>query len=177
MGKPSAVETYRGVLQTDYCEYVMHVHHGSWKKTPFHRFLCGYVQNFIERETELPYEILVITTPPQHGKSQSITETLPSWYLGRHPDRRVIEISYNEEFATRFGRLNRRKIEEFGDDLFGITLAKDSNRNVEWEIAEYGGGMMSRGIGTAVTGERCNLMIIDDPVKNKAEAFELLYKQ
>jgi len=182
MEKPSAVETYRGVLQTDYCEYVMHVHHGAWRKTPFHRFLCGYVQNFIERETELPYEILVITTPPQHGKSQSITETLPSWYLGRHPDRRVIEISYNEEFATRFGRLNRRKIEEFGDDLFGITLAKDSNRNVEWEIAEYGGGMMSRGIGTAVTGERCNLMIIDDPVKNKAEAFsksrrDLLYQE
>ena len=91
----SALETYNKVLQTDYCEYVAHVHHGAWKKTPFHRFLCGYVQNFVERETDKPYEILVIATPPQHGKSQSITETLPSWYLGRHPDKHVIEISYN----------------------------------------------------------------------------------
>ena len=171
MAKISAVDTYRAVLQTDYCEYVSYVHHGAWMKTPFHSFLCKYVQNFVERETDKPYEILVLTTPPQHGKSQSITETLPSWYLGRHPDRRVIEISYNEEFAITFGRSNKRKIQEFGDDIFGITLAKDSNRNVEFEIAEHGGGMMSSGIGTAVTGKRCNLMIIDDPVKNKAEAF------
>ena len=182
MAKINAVDTYRAILQTDYCEYVQYVHHDAWKKTPFHRFLCRYVQNFVERETDLPYEILVITTPPQHGKSQSITETLPSWYLGKHPDRRVIEISYNEEFAINFGRLNRRKIQEFGEDLFGITLAKDSNRNVEFEIAEHGGGMMSSGIGTAVTGKRCNLMIIDDPVKNKAEAFsksrrDLIYQE
>jgi len=182
MAKINAVDTYRAILQTDYCEYVQYVHHDAWKKTPFHRFLCRYVQNFVERETDLPYEILVITTPPQHGKSQSITETLPSWYLGKHPDRRVIEISYNEEFAINFGRLNRRKIQEFGEDLFGITLAKDSNRNVEFEIAKHGGGMMSSGIGTAVTGKRCNLMIIDDPVKNKAEAFsksrrDLIYQE
>lgn len=182
MAKVNAVDTYRAVLQTDYCEYVSYVHHETWKKTPFHRFLCRYVQNFIERETDLPYEILVITTPPQHGKSQSITETLPSWYLGKHPDRRVIEISYNVEFATNFGRLNRRKIQEFGDELFGIQLAKDSNRNVEFEIAERGGGMLSSGIGTAITGKKCNLMIIDDPIKNKAEAFsksrrDLLYQE
>ena len=166
----SAVDTYRAVLQTDYCEYVKHVHHGAWKVTPFHSFLCRYVQNFVERETTLPYEILVITTPPQHGKSQSITETLPSWYLGKHPDRHVIEISYNEDFAIKFGRKNRRKIEEFGDEIFGLHLTKDNNRAVEFETTEHG-GMISRGVGTGVTGQPCQLMIIDDPVKNRKEAF------
>ena len=182
MAKVNAVDAYRAVLQTDYCEYVSYVHHGVWKKTPFHRFLCKYVQNFVERKTNLPYEILIITTPPQHGKSQSITETLPSWYLGKHPDNHVIEISYNQEFAINFGRANRRKIQEFGDEVFGITLASDSNRNVEFGISDHVGGMLSSGIGTAVTGKRCNLMIIDDPVKNKAEAFsksrrDLLYHE
>ena len=169
--KVSAVETYNAVLQTDYCEYVYHVHQGAWKKTPFHRFLCGYVQNFIERETDKPYEILVIATPPQHGKSQSITETLPSWYLGKHPDRHVIEISYNEDFAIKFGRRNKRKIDEFGAEVFGIHIAKDNNRAVEFELAETGGGMLSRGVGTGVTGQPANLMIIDDPIKNRKEAF------
>lgn len=182
MGKINAVDTYRAILQTDYCEYVKYVNHGVWQRTPFHTFLCKYVQNFVERETDKPYEILVITTPPQHGKSMSITETLPSWYLGRYPNRRVIEISYNEEFAIKFGRSNRRKISEFGDEIFGIALAKDSNRNVDFEIAGRTGGMMSRGIGTAVTGNPCDLMIIDDPIKNKAEAFsksrrDLIYQE
>lgn len=177
----SAVETYRAVLQTDYCEYVKYVHQGAWKKTPFHHFLCKYVQNFLERETDKPYEILVIATPPQHGKSQSITETLPSWYLGRHPERHVIEISYNEDFAVKFGRRNRRKIEEFGDEIFGLTLAKDNNRAVEFETTKHG-GMISRGVGTGVTGQPANLMIIDDPIKNKKEAFsksrrDLVYEE
>lgn len=179
--KVSAVETYRAVLQTDYCEYVKYVHQGSWKKTPFHRFLCKYVQNFVERPTDKPYEILVIATPPQHGKSQSITETLPSWYLGRNPKNHVIEISYNEDFAIKFGRRNRRKIEEFGDDIFGLALAKDNNRAVEFETTEHG-GMISRGVGTGVTGQPANLMIIDDPIKNKKEAFsksrrDLIYEE
>lgn len=182
MANVSAVETYNAVLQTDYCEYVYHVHQGAWKKTPFHRFLCGYVQNFVERKTEKPYEILVIATPPQHGKSQSITETLPSWYLGKHPDKHVIEISYNEDFAIKFGRRNKRKIEEFGESVFGIHIANDNNRAVEFELAEHGGGMLSRGVGTGVTGQPANLMIIDDPIKNKKEAFsksrrDLIYEE
>ena len=181
MGAITATEAYRSVLQTDYCEYVKYVHQGAWKKTPFHRFLCGYVQNFVERETNLPYEILVITTPPQHGKSQSITETLPSWYLGRHPSKHVIEISYNEDFAIKFGRRNKRKIEEFGDDIFGVKIAKDNNRAVEFETTEHG-GMLSRGVGTGVTGQPADLMIIDDPIKNKKEAFsksrrDLIYEE
>ena len=177
----SAVEAYRAVLQTDYCEYVEHVHQGAWKKTPLHRFLTRYVQNFVERETEKPYEILVIGMPPQHGKSISVTETLPSWYLGRHPENHVIEISYNEDFAIKFGRRNRRKIEEFGDEIFGLTLAKDNNRAVEFETTKHG-GMISRGVGTGVTGQPANLMIIDDPIKNKKEAYsksrrDLIYEE
>lgn len=180
--KVSAVEAYRAVLQTDYCEYVAHVHQGAWKKTPFHRLLCKYVQNFVERETDLPYEILVIATPPQHGKSQSITETLPSWYLGKHPDKHVIEISYNEDFAIKFGRRNKRKIEEYGEEIFGIKIAKDNNRAVEFELADTNGGMLSRGVGTGVTGQPANLMIIDDPIKNKKEAYsksrrDLIYEE
>lgn len=177
----SAVEAYRAVLQTDYCEYVEYVHQGVWKKTPLHRFLTRYVQNFVERETEKPYEILVIGMPPQHGKSISVTETLPSWYLGRHPEAHIIEISYNEDFAIKFGRRNRRKIEEFGDEIFGLTLAKDNNRAVEFETAKHG-GMISRGVGTGVTGQPANLMIIDDPIKNKKEAYsksrrDLIYEE
>lgn len=164
------LEVYRAVLQSDYSEYCKYVHQGMWVKTPFHKFLCGYVQNFVERATKKPYEILVIHTPPQHGKSASLTETLPSWFLGKHPDKRVIEISYNEKFAIQFGRRNKRKIDEFGDEIFGIKVSKDSAQNMNFDIANHIGGMISRGIGTGVTGQRADLLIIDDPIKNKKEA-------
>ncbi len=166
----SAVDTYNVILQTDYAEYVKYVHKGAWQKTRFHRFLCAYVQEFVERPTDKPYEILAIHTPPQHGKSQSVTETLPSWWLGKHPDGRVIEISYNENFAIRFGKRNKRKVDEFGEEIFGIKVSKDSAQAKQFDIEGHAGGMISRGIGTGVTGEACHLMIIDDPIKNKAEA-------
>ena len=106
---------------------------------------------------------------PTHN-SQTITETLPSWYIGKHPNKRVIEISYNKEFAIRFGRRNKRKIVEYGKEIFGIEVSKEASKTQEFEIANHSGGMLSAGIGTAVTGQRANLLIIDDPVKNRAEA-------
>lgn len=170
------IELYRMLLQTNYCAYVEHVHEGRWKASNFHRFLCNYVQNFIEQDTGNPYDVLVIHTPPQHGKSTTITETLPSWYLGRNPEKRVIEISYSEDFALLFGRRNRTKIDVFGGDIFGITLAKNPNSNTEFELDNNVGGMISRGILSGVTGRACNLMIIDDPVKNRQEADSESYR-
>lgn len=169
-------EIYDAVLTQDYSEYCRYVHRGQWKKTPFHKFLCDYVQNFVETPTSKPYEILCIHTPPQHGKSATITETFPSWYLGRHPDDSVIEISYNEDFAKKFGRRNKRKIAEYGQELFGIELSEDSKRADTFEIKGHQGGMLSRGIGTSVTGNPAHLMIIDDPIKNKQEAYSQNYR-
>lgn len=74
--KNNEIELYRMLLQTDYASYVKYVHGGRWTLSRFHKYLCNYVQEFIERETGNPYDILVISTPPQHGKSMTVTETL-----------------------------------------------------------------------------------------------------
>ena len=170
------IELYRYLLQTNFCAYVEHVHEKRWKASPFHRFLCDRVQEFVERETNNPYDILIIHTPPQHGKSQSVTESLPSWFLGNNLEKRVIEISYNEDFAQLFGRRNKQKIEEYGSQIFGISLAKQPCTNTEFELSNNIGGMISRGVLTGVTGRPCNLMIIDDPVKNRQEADSESYR-
>ena len=177
MGKAQA--KYTDILRTDYCEYVKFVHSGDWTPTPFHTYLCDYVQSFIERKSNKPYEILCISTPPQHGKSVTITETLASWFLGNNPKSRVIEISYNEDFAVLFGRRNREKIEQYGKDIFGIEISKDKNTARDFELkAESGtkGSMISRGVMTGVTGRKCDLMIIDDPIKNSQEAMSQVYR-
>lgn len=166
---PSASEVYTALVQADYRAYVYYVHEGRWRPGRAVSYLCERVQAFLERNSGASYEILVISMPPQHGKSMTITETLPSWYLGRNPESRVIEISYSEDFAQLFGRRNKVKIEQFGE-IFGTELAKSPNNNTEFELSNNIGGMISRGILSGVTGRPANLMIIDDPIKTRQEA-------
>lgn len=168
-------DIYKKILQSDFCEYCHYVNIG-WEVTKFHKFLTDYVQAFVERDTGHPYDILCIHTPPQHGKSLTITETLPSWYLGRNPDNRVIEISYSEDFARKFGIRNRNKIKEFGEYIFGISISKDRDTALEFELEGHKGGMISRGVGTGITGQQAHLIIIDDPIKNNTEAESTAYR-
>ena len=162
-------DIYKTLVQYDFCSYVQHTNDG-WIPTRFHRDLCNRVQDFVVKSTNKAYDILVVSTPPQHGKSQTITETLPSWYLGHFPKHKVIEISYSEDFAEQFGRRNRQKIQDYGPKLFGIELADSPNAATNFELSNHRGGMISRGIMSGVTGHGANLLIIDDPVKTQEEA-------
>ena len=161
-------EIVKALIQHDYKSYVALTNMG-WKHSKFHDYLCNTVQEFVERETDKAYEIMIISTPPQHGKSMTITETLPSWYLLKHPTRKVIEVSYSEDFAQKFGLKNKSKIEEFGE-IFGTGLSKDKNTANEFWMAGNNGQMISRGVTGGVTGNPANLFIIDDPIKTQQEA-------
>ena len=153
-----------------YPDYVQYVHQGRWILSRHLLYVCHEIEEFVFTDTGHAYDIMIVQFPPQHGKSQSITETLPSFYLGKKPLNRVIEVSYNEDFAQRFGRRNREKIKDFGEDLFNITLSKEKNSNSDFELGNKVGGMISRGIMSGVTGNPARLMIIDDPIKNREEA-------
>lgn len=156
--------------KAEYSAYVDYVHRGRWLQGKHLLFICKEVQKFIESYTGHPYDILIIQMPPQHGKSMCITETLPSWFLGKWPEKRVIEASYNETFAQRFGRRTRDKIAEFGKEIFDIELSKSVNSNEEFELTNKIGGMKSRGLMSGITGNPAELIIIDDPIKNREEA-------
>ena len=166
-------ETYIKNIQADYlyyCDYV-HNHFGEvkWKPTKFHKFLCREVQKFVERETEKAFEILIINTPPQHGKSESVTATFPSWYVLRNPDKNVIQVSYGDDLARRFGLQNLNKVKEFGY-IFGAEVDPNKHSAMTFGIKCHMGGIKSAGYGAGITGNPADLIIIDDPVKNRIEA-------
>lgn len=163
------------LMRSSYAAYCYFVHKEKWIDTRFHRFLAEKVQTFVETVTGNPYDILVLSTPPQHGKSMTVTETFPSWYEGKYPDRRCIVACYNDDFAGKFGRRNKNKIEEYGQFIFGITLSKSSDRDIE--IHEHSGGIITRGIMSGITGNSGDLIIIDDPVKNRQEADSVTYRE
>lgn len=162
----------------NYMEYVEKVHHGRWVRGKHLVYVCEKIQLLIEdklyNEFGNKVSILVVSIPPQSGKSMTITETLPSWYLGKHPNKRVIVGGYNTDFARKFGRRNIAKIKEFGYDIFNIKLSKETDEEIE--IEGNIGAALFRGIMSGITGNPGDLIILDDPIKNMEEADSDAYK-
>lgn len=138
--------------------------------TPFHIFLAKVCQSVVEKIEKGEDVFVCISTPPQHGKSETLTKTLPSWFVGRNPDRNAILVSYNDDFASLFGDANRNKTEEFGKNVFGIEISDSMNSKMQYEIKNHRGGVISRGFMGGITGNGGSLIIIDDPYKNSVEA-------
>lgn len=166
----------RELARRSFRRYLYFVHGDSWKRTRMSDYLADRVQEFVETRTGNAYDILLIQTPPQHGKSLTITESFPSWYLGRYPRNRIIEASYNEDTARRFGRKNLEKVEQYGSNVFGLS------KGIIWTTTEFEldngwGRMISRGIMSGITGNPANLMLIDDPIKNREEADSEAYRE
>ncbi len=159
----------RELARRDYGTYLALSQGKGWKKTALSDFLARELQQFLETDTGHAYDILVIETPPQHGKSITVTETLPSWYLGRFPERRVIVAGYSEDFAERFCRRNLEKLRRWGRDLFGVEPGK-VQRAAEFELAGHRGRMIARGLLSGITGNPAELLIVDDPIKSRQEA-------
>ena len=159
----------RELARRNYGDYLKYVHGEGWKETRLAAFLAERVQVFLEEKSGNAYDILLIETPPQHGKSMTLTESLPAWYLGRWPEGRVILGSYNETSAERFARRNKEKVKRFGRTLFGVTVG-GVDRTTEFELQGRRGRLISRGLLSGVTGNPAELMILDDPIKNRLEA-------
>ena len=166
----------RELARRRFAHYLEYVQGPMWVRTRMSEYLAGRIQAFLEEDTGRAYDVLVIETPPQHGKSMTVTETLPSWFLGKNPRARVILASYNEETAERFCRRNKEKLRRFGPTLFGVGVGA-VDRATELELDNGVGRMISRGILSGITGNPANLILIDDPVKNRQEADSETYRR
>ena len=116
---------------------------------------------------------LMVSMPPRHGKSMLTSQYFPAWYLGRHPERRIILASYEADFARSWGRKARDVIDEWGEEVFGVTTRADSSAADRWDLAGHTGGMVTAGVGGPITGKGANIFLIDDPVKGPQEARSL----
>lgn len=166
----------RELCRRSYYQYLAYAHGKQWIHTKFARFLAEKIQTFIETDTGHSFDIMIIQTGPQHGKSLTTTESLPSWYLGKNPDKRVILAAYNDEFAEKFLRRNKEKITACGKNLFGIEIG-DINRAGEVELRNSRGRAIARGLRSGITGNPGDLIIIDDPIKNRAEAYSPTFRE
>lgn len=125
---------------------------------------------------------LIISVPPQEGKSLRAAVYTPIWALLHNPETRVVVASYAESLARRNAMEARRILRENGTgatdpstgiatpDHLGIGLRDGEQMATSWRLQQYNGGYYATGVGGSLTGRACDLLIIDDPVKNMVEA-------
>lgn len=114
---------------------------------------------------------LIVTFPPRHGKSELTSRKFPAWLAGRDPYRHVIFATYNQDFAEDFGRDVRSCIvgDRFAATFPGVTLRKGETA-ADRLRTEEGGLLAFVGRGGSITGRGADFLIIDDPLKDRAEA-------
>ena len=107
---------------------------------------------------------LIINMPPRHTKSEFASYLLPAWYLGKYPDRKIIQIAHTAELAVGFGRKVRNLVgsEDFKKIFPQVALQADSKAAGRWNTNK-GGEYFAIGVGGAVTGKGADVLIIDDP--------------
>jgi len=126
-----------------------------------------YLYERLHRVTTGECKRLMIFMPPRHSKSETVTVRYSAWRLERNPKLNIILGSYNQKLANRFSRKIRQIVEE------RVLLSKDRKAVDEWETHERG-GVRAVGVGAGITGFGGSLILIDDPVKNRAEAESLV---
>lgn len=102
---------------------------------------------------------LIVTCPPRHGKSEFCSKYFPAWYIGRYPDNRVILCSYQAEFAATWGEKARDLLDVFGAPMFGVRVKDDARARDDWRVVGRDGGMVTAGVGGAITGKGANCVV------------------
>ena len=107
---------------------------------------------------------LIINMPPRHTKSEFASFLFPAWFLGRYPEKKIIQTAHTAELAVGFGRKVRNLIgqEDFQQVFPGIELSSDSKAARRWNTNKRG-DYFAIGVGGAVTGKGADVLIIDDP--------------
>jgi predicted phage terminase large subunit-like protein len=140
---------------------------------PHHRLIAEKLEAVERGEIKR----LMIAMPPRHGKSELASRRFPAWYIGRNANKQIIAASYNSDLANDFGREVRNIVHspEFSQ-LFHVALAQDSKAANRWHT-DAGGMYVAAGVGTAVTGRGADILLIDDPFKDREEADSELRRQ
>jgi predicted phage terminase large subunit-like protein len=114
---------------------------------------------------------LIITMPPRHGKSELASRRFPAWFLGKDPYRHMIFATYNDEFASDFGRHVRDTMKsDVFKQAFPLCKLKAGSQASDRISTEEGGIAVFVGRGGSLTGRGADLLVIDDPIKDREEA-------
>lgn len=142
-----------------------------------HQEICQTLDLFLKDLIDGKRPRLIITMPPRSGKSEIVSRRFPAYFLGKYPDLSIISVSYSASLAEDFSRDVQRIIDsdEYKKIFPNTKLSDKKDKNYKrtsdfFEIVDHKGVYCSAGVGGSITGKGCDILIIDDPIKNRQEA-------
>ena len=111
---------------------------------------------------DTPLGCVAVSTPPQEGKTTWIVNYI-AWQLVRNPKLKIVYATYSQARANSVSRQIRALVKAW------TPLRVGSSSIQMWETRE-GGGLLAAGRGSAMTGFRSDMTVIDDPIKDMVEA-------
>lgn len=142
-----------------------------------HEEICETLDQFYEDVKAKKSPRIIICLPPRSGKSEIISRNFPAYLFGRDPNLNIISASYSGDLASRFNLDVQRIIDSdnykkiFPDTfLGGKSYPQYKKTDSLFEIVNHKGSYRSAGVGGGVTGMGCDILIIDDPFKDRADA-------
>ena len=158
------IKTYEAGLTQDlaknsFLDFVKHVYPG-YKVGPHHLKLAQIFEDIAKGLKKR----VIVNIAPRHGKSELISYLAPAWFLGRHPEKKIIMSSHTADLAVNFGRRVRNLVgsESYRDIFPQIELQADSKSASRWGT-NFNGEYFAIGVGGALAGRGADLFIIDDP--------------
>ena len=182
---PDPVQVLVELARTNFAAFVSATHRPRFKHSGFSLRVCRAIDQFVEDVLAGKRPVLVLTAPPQHGKSSLISRCLPPYLFGRLtgelPAVRIASASYAHALAQR----NRRDaqnimLEPIYREIFPeVSLIGFKGIDNASEGLEVPGEGWLRGVGVGgpLTGFSVDIGLIDDAVKNAQEALSELTQQ
>lgn len=138
---------------------------GQWSPYPFIQQVARQIFDEIRSGTR---SRMIFCWPPQHGKSEFFSHWLPTWHFCMFPERDVLITSYADDFVkSKWGRAVRNELKS--NPRVPVGLSDDKTAASEF-VTEKGGALKAAGTDGQILGRGGDLVIVDDPIKNYAEA-------
>lgn len=147
-----------------------------------HEDICRELDRFLAAVLAKLSPRLMITMPPRHGKSELATRRFPAYAFGRNPDITVISTSYGADLSSRMNRDVQRIMDDApyralfpevalsGKNIRTVASGNYLRNSDIFEIVGHAGSYRSSGVGGGITGMGGDVLIVDDPLKDRAEA-------
>jgi len=158
----------------EFANFTMDEFEPTWFHETYYKILNYFSLGMLKK--------LMVTIGPQNGKSEGSSRRLPAYMLGKNPNLKIGLASFNSSFAQKFSMDVQRIIVDypyynlFPETTLQSTEFSPDTRGKEYkktqslfEIVNHQGAMKSVGRGGALTGEKIDLMILDDLYKDYSE--------
>lgn len=144
----------------------------KFQNTWFHKNYYTILNKFAQGEIKK----LIISVPPQHGKSQNSSIQLPAFMIGNNPSLKIATVCYSATKARKFGRKTKQLMfEDSYQECFYARLSGAIDKNYintaeEMEIVGHDGSLKLVGYEGGLTGDPVDVLLMDDLYKDWKEA-------